>query len=142
MNQRPRGLHFGNSFHTNLRGYAQEPLIGNSSHSEINHEDSIVRQAQPAAAPSGLLVDTTKMVTDDYWDLLMNTRPKIEGPDGIYLWNEVQKRIRNPEHTQIVCKILLDQKIDWNRNLDHIMQNWHMCLRVNGDKLSEAIEAF
>lgn len=34
--------------------------------------------------------DTNEQITDDYWDtVLMNTRPKKEGPDGIKIWNLV-----------------------------------------------------
>jgi hypothetical protein len=30
------------------------------------------------------------MITDEYWDsVMMNTREKKEGPDGIALWNLV-----------------------------------------------------
>ena len=41
------------------------------------------------------LVEATKQIQDDYWELLMNTREKTEGPDGIKLWNQLSQQIKN-----------------------------------------------
>ena len=82
------------------------------------------------------------MVENDYWDLMMYTRDAKEGPDGIKLWNEITKKIANTEHAAIICRILLEHNVDWNRNMNQIIQNWQMCLRINNDRLIDAAEAF
>jgi hypothetical protein len=33
------------------------------------------------------MLDPSKILTDDYWGLLNNTRDKKDGPDGINIWN-------------------------------------------------------
>jgi hypothetical protein len=44
------------------------------------------------------LPDTNELITDDYWDtVLMNTRPKKEGPDGIKIWNLVYQRLKDTD---------------------------------------------
>jgi len=58
------------------------------------------------------------MVENDYWDLMMYTRDAKEGPDGIKLWNEITKKIANTEQAAIICRILLEHNVDWNRNMN------------------------
>ena len=68
-----------------------------------------------------MLVETTKQILDEYWELLMNARSKSDGPDGIKLWNSLSEKIKNQDHCQIVCKILLDLKSDCTKELDNIV---------------------
>jgi hypothetical protein len=45
------------------------------------------------------LNDPNLYITDDYWqNILLNTRPKQEGPNAIQLWNIVRKDIKNASH--------------------------------------------
>ena len=84
------------------------------------------------------LVEATKQIEDDYWELLMNTREKKEGPDGIKLWNKLVTKIKNQEHRMIVCKLLLENKIDWAKNLETVVTNWNLCMRLNGENAVDA----
>ena len=40
------------------------------------------------------LLDPTCQMRDEYWNVLMHTREKSEGPDGIKIWNAVHSRLR------------------------------------------------
>ena len=51
------------------------------------------------------MCDPTKLLNDDYWDLLANTRDKKEGPDGIKIWNAVHKELskrKNKSNAELI----------------------------------------
>jgi hypothetical protein len=51
------------------------------------------------------MCDPSKILTDDYWNLLNNTRGKKEGPDGIFIWNTLTKEFlkrKNKENSECI----------------------------------------
>lgn len=42
----------------------------------------------------------------------------------------------------MVCKLLLENKIDWAKNLETVVTNWNLCMRLNADNATDALEAF
>lgn len=131
-------LYLGNSFHQ-----PREMLINElDRHTNSSSQKSDLDNKGPVETPTGLFVDTANMIQDDYWDLMMCTREKREGPDGIYLWNAVNKMVKDKNHTKIIVSALLEHGIDWSKNLDNVINNWFMCLRINCDRLPDAIDSF
>lgn len=58
-------------------------------------------------------LESIQMITDEYWDtVMMNTREKKEGPDGIKLWNMVYPHVKDYDQAQILVKELTDLKVN------------------------------
>ena len=89
------------------------------------------------------MTDTNKLITDDYWDtVLMNTRPKKEGPDGIKIWNLVYHRLKDSESASCLVKELTELKITDLSKIDHLIDTWITCLRISGNVVEDAANAF
>jgi len=41
------------------------------------------------------LLDPNSLIKDEYWNLVTQARDKREGPDGIAIWNTVNKQLKN-----------------------------------------------
>lgn len=72
----------------------------------------------------------------------MNTRKPKEGPDGITLWNRIFKKIKDQESAIILCKCLMDMKLDSLDAIDEIIERWQLCIRMNGGLPTEALGDF
>jgi len=57
------------------------------------------------------LDDPTMQVQDEYWDILMNTKKKEDGLDGVGLWNQIYPKIRDQESAIRLVKEIIDSKI-------------------------------
>ena len=89
------------------------------------------------------LPDTNELITDDYWDtVLMNTRPKKEGPDGIKIWNLVYQRLRDTDSSACLVKELTDLKITDTLKINQLVDTWITCLRISGNVVEDAANAF
>lgn len=72
----------------------------------------------------------------------MNVKDKKEGPDGINLWNYLLKEITNEQHCLVIYNMLLETQGSWDSNLDLIVNNWRLCMRINKNCLPKATESF
>ena len=45
----------------------------------------------PSTAFKSKLMDPRKLIQDDYWNLVTHARDKRDGPNGIAIWNAVDK---------------------------------------------------
>ena len=39
-------------------------------------------------------MDPRKLIQDDYWNLVTHARDKRDGPNGIAIWNAVDKQLK------------------------------------------------
>jgi hypothetical protein len=102
----------------------------------------IIDPVQSNQNSSGL-PDTNELITDDYWDtVLMNTRPKKEGPDGIKIWNLVYQRLKDTDSAQCLVKELTDLKITDTSRINQLVDTWITCLRISGNVVEDAASAF
>ena len=89
------------------------------------------------------LPDTNELITDEYWDtVLMNTRPKKEGPDGIKIWNLVYHRLKDSESASCLVKELTELKITDLSKINHLVDTWITCLRISGNVVEDAANTF
>ena len=55
---------------------------------------------------------------------MMNTRSRKEGPDGITLFNCIERRIKDQESTIALCNLLIEMKLDSMDAMDDIIDRW------------------
>ena len=62
--------------------------------------------------PQTIFSDPVHQITDDFWEnIIMNTRPKQDGPDAIKLLFLVRKEIKNLDQAQRLVKELMQVKL-------------------------------
>ena len=70
---------------------------GSDSHSGYNktskHESGNLKLTSQHFSTT--IVEATKQIQDDFWEVLMNARKPEEGPDGIQLWNCIYRKIKD-----------------------------------------------
>jgi len=89
------------------------------------------------------MCDPNKIICDDYWNLLNNTRDKKEGPDGIFIWNTINKEfsrrktavnVENIDQQVIVLtKSLIDLKIKDSQDIVDSIVQWDLSYRLCGE---------
>jgi len=50
-------------------------------------------------------LDPIKQIENKYWNLIMETRDRKEGPDGIMIWNAVHLRLREDQTKKAVVSM-------------------------------------
>lgn len=83
------------------------------------------------------------MVTDDYWDsVMMNTREKSKGYDGIKLWNIVYPMVKDYEQAAILIKEVNDFGVLELEKIHLMVKTWIECYRYAGGETEDALVTF
>lgn len=98
------------------------------------------------------MCDPNKIICDDYWNLLNNTRDKKEGPDGIFIWNTINKEfsrrktavnVENIDQQVIVLtKSLIDLKIKDSQDIVDSIVQWDLSYRLCGEQMESTADLF
>ena len=93
-------------------------------HTEYENE-SLDYQGRPNNNSQQQL-DSINLITDDYWEqVMMNTREKKEGPDGIQIWNLCYPIIKNFDQTTAFVKEITEMKLTDMTRIEKLARKWN-----------------
>ena len=88
-------------------------------------------------------LESIQLVTDEYWDtVMMNTRERKQGPDGISLFNIVYPIVKDYDQSTFLVKELFEIKVSDEKKIKKIIESWISNVRITGGDIQDAVKNF